>query len=127
MNTQGHPLDADRTPRPPRLYRVMTAIMAPVEGLLRFNCRHFMRLASERCDRPLSTSETLFYHAHRWMCGICRRQEKRLQQVRALVNSSTHASMDDGTVHLAEDARAHLQRRLAQELAGGAADNPPQA
>lgn len=103
----------------------MMRIMAPVEWALHFSCRNFMRLASERCDRPLGPGETLMFHAHRWMCGICRRQEKRLRQLRALVHASAQASIDDLDVRLDDDTRAELQKRLARELAGRTGGSAP--
>ena len=102
----------------------MMGIMAPVEWALHFNCRNFMRLASARGDRPLSPTEKLMFHAHRWLCGVCRRQEKRLRQLHTLVHASAQASTNDPAIRLGDEARANLQTRLARELAGET-DNPP--
>lgn len=116
MNSHEHPDPPDRPP--PLVYRITMAIMAPLEWMVVFNCRNFVRLASERCDRPLGTGEKLMFHAHRWMCGVCRCQEKRLQRLRALVKFSVQTSTDDRAVRLDGEARARLRKRLAQEVAG---------
>lgn len=127
MSKPPHSPGPERVPPPPRTYRIMMGIMAPLEWALRFNCRHFIRLASERCDRSLGPAEKLVFHAHRWMCSVCRRQEQRLEHLRALVTSSTHAGATDTTLHLDDEARRQLHGRLQQELPGGTNNNTPPA
>jgi hypothetical protein len=103
-------------PTPSRSYRVMMWMMSPAEKLLQITCRDFIQLASEKTDRPLSATETSRYYLHRMMCRICRRQEKRIQQINHRAGESIRKSANDGSVKLAAEARERIRDRVAQEM-----------
>ncbi len=65
--------DQDPRPAPPRLYRAIQTIEAPLANLVGLSCRQFARLTVTRLDRPLTTTEALRHRLHGSLCGICRR------------------------------------------------------
>ncbi len=115
MNPASHRPES-HPPKPPRLYRLMAVLAGPLERVLGITCRDFTQLASEKLDRPLTPGERRRYFLHRLLCDICRRQERRMQQLNRLAGQSLKRAGEDAAVKLADDARARLRECLAQEL-----------
>lgn len=65
--------DHDPRPAPPRLYRAIQTIEAPLTNLVGLSCRQFARLTVTRLDRPLTVTEALRHRLHGSLCGICSR------------------------------------------------------
>lgn len=63
---------SDPRPPPPRCYRVLMCVEAPLTGLIGMSCRDFARLTIAAQDRPLRRSERLRRRMHGVMCTICR-------------------------------------------------------
>ena len=78
--------DQDPRPAPPRLYRAIQTIEAPLTNLVGLSCREFARLTVTRLDRPLTTTEALRHRLHGSLCGICSRFASQF----ALLNDLTH-------------------------------------
>jgi hypothetical protein len=75
MSALPTPPEGDRDPRPapPRAYRVIQSLEAPLSDLMGLSCREFARLTVTRLDRPLTASEALRHRFHGTLCGICAR------------------------------------------------------
>lgn len=67
------PPSGNPRPAPPRTYRVIQTVEAPLTNLVGLSCREFARLTVTRLDRPLTASEALRHRFHGSLCGICAR------------------------------------------------------
>ena len=103
--------------RPALSYRLMMGLMGPFEYWLNLTCKSFIRLASEKYERPLTTGERVRQAIHRVMCGICRVQERRLEQIRALTLEIGRVSLEDTNIQLSPEARDRIRNALID--AGG--------
>lgn len=65
------PPEGDPRPAPPRTYRAIQTLEAPLMDLMGMSCRQFARLTVTRLDRPLTATEALRHRLHGAMCGIC--------------------------------------------------------
>lgn len=74
MNDDPAPSPAgDPRPAPPRSYRVVQRIEAPLANLVGLSCREFARLTVTQMDRPLTSSERIRHRLHARMCRLCAR------------------------------------------------------
>ena len=103
-------------PRLPGLYRLMAAMLGPLEKILGITCRDFTRLASEKLDRPLTSGEQRRYWFHGLICSICRRQEQRMRQINTLAGKVLTNASTDAAVTMEEESRLRLRQRLEREL-----------
>ena len=98
--------------QPGRLYRWMMAPLGLFERWFHLTCRHFIRLASEKYERPLLWNERLRQGMHRAMCGICRLQERRMEQLRDLAHELAQAPCDEGHIELSAEATERMRRAM---------------
>jgi hypothetical protein len=95
-----------------RTYRWMMMFLGLLDGWLHLSCRSFIKLASEGFDRDLSLRERGLQAMHRVLCGLCRLQERRLRQLRALAHELTRAEGDLPPVELSPEAAARIRQAL---------------
>ena len=100
----------------PRFYRVLAALVGPLEKILGITCRDFTQLASIKLDRSLTVFERSRYFLHRLMCGLCRRQERRMRQLNRLAGDVISRAGRDAEVKLDAEARERIRERLEREL-----------
>ena len=118
-------MNAVSKPRPRRpgiFYRSMMGFIGLFDPWLHLSCRSFIQTASQKYERPLSVGEKLRQTLHRIMCGICRVQEWRLDQLRALALEVGRKAGDDTKAELSSEAlhRMHAAMvRATQEPGGG--------
>jgi hypothetical protein len=105
-----------RPAKTPRFYRALAAVAGPLEKILGITCRDFTWLASAKLDRPLTLMERSRYFLHRIVCSLCRKQERRMQQLNRLAGDVIVRTEKDNASQLPEDARARIRERLAREL-----------
>lgn len=115
MNPSSHRPES-RPPKPPHLYRLMAVLAGPLERVLGITCRDFTQLASEKLDRPLTPGERRRYFLHRLLCDICRRQEKRIQQINRLAGAAIRESSRDTNVKLDNETLGRIRERVAREI-----------
>jgi hypothetical protein len=112
------------TPSPPsRRNSVAKRWLAAMENSLAATCRDFIQLASERQDRALTVREKARYWLHRVICSICRKQERRTQQLGRLADSVVERAGRDAGIKLPEEARNRLLERLRLLGEGGEEQN----
>lgn len=98
--------------RPNWLYRCANVFIGPLEYWLNLTCQSFIRLASEKYERDLTKAERFRQAIHRAMCAICRAQERRLGQIRAVVREISREPLDDANVQLSPEARERIRNAL---------------
>jgi hypothetical protein len=118
MSEMGRP----RMQRPGWLYRWMMGLAGLCEPLLFMSCRSFIQLASARYERPLGRAERVRHAMHRAICRICRIQERRMDQLRALALSLGHHAMEESDATLSPEAIERMRHALtaARPDPGGA-------
>jgi hypothetical protein len=102
--------------RPGLLYRSMMSFMGLFDAWLHLSCRSFVQTASCKYERPLTAGERFRQALHRIMCHICRIQERRMDQLRALVRDLGHG--DDAQDELSPESL----RRMREDMARTARD-----
>jgi hypothetical protein len=100
----------------PKFYRALAAVAGPLEKILGITCRDFTQLASARLDRALTGGERVRYVLHRLACGLCRKQERRVQQLNRLAGDVLKRAAAEPAVKLDDEARSRIRERLAREL-----------
>lgn len=123
---------AESPPPPPRSYRLMQAMAAPMMKRLGLSCREFAKLASLRMDRPLTISETVRFRFHAMMCGVCRRLPSQFEAMRSVLHRcQTHGASGDvpgeaeeAPATITDDVRLDpaARKRILERL--GAVDSP---
>ena len=103
-------LEAPRPPRPNLLYRMMMSFIGRFDRRLHLSCRSFIRLASEKYERPLGRLERFRQVVHRMMCRICRIQERHMDQLQALTGEIRER--EDGAEPLSDMAKQRIQNAL---------------
>lgn len=98
---------ATRPPRPGWFYRIMMGFIGLFDRWLHLSCREFVQLASEKHERPLSSSEQRRHDIHRAMCKLCRVQEDRMDQLHVLVADLGEVP-DDGAAGLSSEAKERI-------------------
>lgn len=100
--------------RPGLFYRVMMGFLGLFDRWLALSCRAFIQLASEKYERPLKLGERARRTVHRMMCGICRLQERRMDQLHALAHDvGLHAAEDSGA-ELSSESVERMRRAMAR-------------
>jgi len=92
------------------------------EQWLDLTCRSFIHRVSEGFERTLSPLEKLKQTTHRLICSVCRVQERRLAQLRALVSMLGKTSPDTPAEQLSTHAVERIREAMSQSLRGPAAD-----
>ena len=75
-------------------------------------CREAARLASAALDRPLTSHEHRALWFHRLLCRWCRRYEKQLHLLQALLHREPAAFHPPGSQRLSPEATARIKRAL---------------
>ncbi len=89
---------AEIPPPPPRGYRLMQAMMAPMMKRFGLSCREFAELTSLRMDRPLSFSESFRFRFHAMMCGVCRHFPAQFEEIRSILHGcETHGACGESS------------------------------
>ena len=105
-----------RAPRRPGwIYRLMMSVIGLFDRWIHLSCRAFMRLASERFERDLTTGERMRQGLHRAMCGLCRLQERRMGQIRTLAHELGRTPDDLSQLHLSEAATRRIREAVDSE------------
>jgi hypothetical protein len=103
--------------RPGLLYRAMMSVVGLLEPLLFMSCRAFIRLASERYERPLWPGERTRQAMHRAVCRICRLQERRMNQLRELARELGHRGGEGAEAELSSESLRRLRAAVAEAAA----------
>ncbi len=101
-----------RVRRPGWLYRVMTALIGLLAPRLHVSCRAFMRLASEKYERPVRPAERTRQSMHRATCRIRRVQERRMDQPRLLAQDVARHGADDVQATLPPESVHRMRRAM---------------
>ena len=80
--------DVDPRPRPPRRYRALMRVEAPLAGLVGMSCRDFARLTVAALDRPLRPGERARRRLHGVMCTVCRGFASQLETLNQLLRET---------------------------------------
>jgi len=106
---------------PPRrlLRRLLLALVERYAAWVHTGCRPFTRLSSDRHERPLTIGETARLVFHRMVCRICRQQERRVEQLRALARELARSPEDDPSVRLSPEAVERMRRAVGEALRHG--------
>lgn len=124
MSASPTPPEGERDPRPapPRAYRVIQSLEAPLTDLMGLSCREFARLTVTRFDRPLTASEALRHRFHGALCGICARFATQFSLLNDLTReiesedtAAAPAPSDDDTA-----AAARIAAAVRAEVRGSA-------
>ena len=115
MNSPSHQPKFRPTPTP-KFYRALASVAGPLEKILGITCRDFTQLASTRLDRQLTGGERIRYFLHRLVCSLCRKQERRVQQLNQLAGDVLKRATDEPSVKLDDEARARIRESVAREL-----------
>ena len=89
-----------------------SVIMVRVEVWFELTCKSFIRRASDSYERPLKPGEKIRQVIHRFMCRICRLQERRMHQLHALAHELGQASPDEGDARLSPDTVERIRRAM---------------
>jgi hypothetical protein len=111
-------LTKPRPRRPGWFYRWMMAFLGLFDRWLHLSCRSFIRLASEKYERPLGLGERMRQAMHRMMCSICSIQEWRMDQLRALAHDVGHHATDDAQAELSPEAVERMRKAMAEAAQG---------
>lgn len=103
-----------RPRRPGRCYRAVMGFLGLFDRWLHLSCRAFIRLASEKHERPLTLGERRRQTVHRLMCGICRLQERRMEQLLTLAHDVAHHSGEDSRAELSPESIERMRRAMAK-------------
>ena len=95
----------------------MMGFLGLFDRWLRLSCRLFIRLASEKYERPLGVGERMRQAMHRAMCGLCRVQERRMDQLRVLAHEVGGHSAEEGNAELSSDSVERIRRAMAEATA----------
>lgn len=101
-----------RPRRPGWLYRWMMAFIGLFDRWLHLSCRAFIQLASAKHERPLRTPERARQAVHRAMCGLCRTQERRMDQLRALARELGRGEGEAEAAELSPAAVARIREAM---------------
>jgi hypothetical protein len=118
-------LTKPRPRRPGWLYRWMMAFLGLFDRWLHLSCRSFIGLASDKYERPLGWGERLRQTMHRAMCRLCRIQERRMDQLRALAHEVAHQADDDAHAELSPQALERMRTAMAEASARPGAGGGP--
>ncbi|MBI5505175.1 MAG: hypothetical protein HY899_10270 [Deltaproteobacteria bacterium] len=113
MSDAGKP----RLCRLPRLHRCIMGFIGLFDRWLHMSCRAFIRLVSEKYERPLSPGERVRHALHWAICRFCRIQERRMAHLRALAHEIGEDRPDDGDAELSADAIEKIRRAMAEASA----------
>lgn len=105
-----------RSNRPPWLYRRWMAMMGRFEFWLNLSCQSFIRLASEKHERPLRLRERWRQGIHRAICHLCRLQEKRMEQLHRLTHEIANYEGKDTDVMLSPVALERIRQAMGQAV-----------
>jgi len=100
--------------RPGLFYRWMMAFIGLFDRWLHLSCRSFVRLASQKYERPLGRGERLRQALHRMMCRICRVQERRMDQLRTVTHELGRDVAASPEVELSAEARERIRQAVAR-------------
>ena len=103
-----------RPRRPGWFYRVMMAFLGMFDRWLHLSCRSFVRLASDKYERPLSLGERQRQAVHRMICSICRIQESRMDQLQTLVHDVARNSPEDGQAELSTESLQRMRKAMLE-------------
>jgi hypothetical protein len=111
------PPSSPSRPPTPGLYRLLLRLLGPAEKRLGITCRDFIELSSERHECSLGPRKQTRYLLHWLVCALCRKQERRLEQLNRLTSEVVAAAGTDPEVTLPAEARERIRERVAQEIA----------
>lgn len=103
--------------RPGWSYRWMMAFLGLFDRWLRLSCRRFVRLASDKHERPLALGERMRQSMHRAMCSLCRIQERHMDWLRALARELGSHAADEDRAELSSESVAKIRRAMAEAAA----------
>jgi hypothetical protein len=103
-----------RARRPGWLYRAMMSMVGFFEPILFMSCRAFIRLASQKYERPLWLGERMRQAMHRAVCRICRLQERRMDQLRGLARELGRQAFEDSQAELSPESLQRLRAAMAE-------------
>lgn len=75
-------------PPPPRSYCRSHKLLGSGMHKLQISCSHFSDLTLQSMDRPLTLGEKLRFRLHFTICSVCRKFQKQMRSLTALVKGS---------------------------------------
>ncbi len=110
------PLPEDPRPAPPRRYRCVAILEAPLLRLAGLTCRDFARLKADSLDRPLRFSERARLGLHGGLCSLCRRFAEQFALIQSLSRElepetppATEVDLVDPGARIAATVRARVR------------------
>lgn len=90
------------------------AILGRLEYWLNLDCKSFIRLASDRFERPLHRRERFRQAIHRAICHLCRLHEKRMDQLHRLVYEVARSEGGNSKPQLTPTTVERIRRAMDQ-------------
>jgi hypothetical protein len=110
--------------RPGLFYRMMMSFIGLFEPLLHLSCRSFIQTASDKYERPLRRGERMRQAFHRFMCRLCRSQERHMDQLHQIAGRLGPRVEADEAIRLPAPARRRIEEAIRQ-VRNGAGGQPP--
>ncbi len=77
------------------------------------SCKDVSKLVSESLEHPLPFRKRMGVRMHLMMCSLCRRYQRQMLQLRALVKGAAASEPESGP--LPEDVKIRIKKRLSDE------------
>ncbi len=98
--------------------RLFVRVVLTIEQRLHMTCKEFIRRASDKYDRPPSLGERFLQAIHRGICVICRIQEGRMDQLRALAREIARQPHEHGKARLSPETVARIRAAMIRTPRG---------